>query len=171
MRNFLLYTAGFLVLIMLQEFVLSSINLFSLVNIFSYIMIIVMLPMQTKTVHTLICAASVGAVMDIFSGTSALITISIVFVAFLRGQIVKLVIPSDIISGGGAPFSYKVGVRSFLIYTFLMSLIFALVYFNLEMMSFDAVEHTLLRIILSSIATTILIFVLQLPLRERKIKA
>ncbi len=171
MRNFLLYFAGFLVLLVIQEFVLGSVNLFSLLYLYSYVMIIIMLPLHTKTIPSLLWATLVGAVMDIFTGTSALITISIVFMAMFRRGVVKLTIPSDIVSAGGVPFSYKIGVGVFFRYVVTMCILFAIVYFSLEMMSLHNIEYTLLRIGVSSAATTLLIFILQLPLRERKDKS
>lgn len=166
MRNFLLFFAGFLVVLMLQEFLLSGINLFSLLNIYLYLMIIIMLPIQMASVGVLLCSLCVGAVMDVFSGTSAMITICLLAVAFARKPIINLTIDSDMVIGGGIPFSRRIGTVPFLRYTFVMSFIYALLYFTLEMMTFDGFLFTLLRVIVSSVATTFLIYIVQLPLRH-----
>lgn len=161
MRDFLLYFAGFLVLLMLQEFILSSVHLFTLISPFVYIMIIIMLPMQIKPIPTIIFSMLVGVVMDIFMGTSALCSISMIFLGFIRPLIIKLTIPQDLVKAGGVPFSKRVGIVNFLKYCTLFSLLYAAVYFSIEVMSSEMILHTALRAALSSVVTILLILILQ----------
>ncbi len=161
MRDFLLYFASFLVLLTLQEFILGSVDLFYIISPFIYIMIIVMLPMQLKSIPTLICSMLVGVVMDMFMGTSALCTISLVFTGYVREWIIKLTIPLELTKQGGVPFVNRIGLVPFLKYTTTISLLFALVYFNVEMMSVEMIGYTMLRAILSTICTVLLIWLLQ----------
>lgn len=167
MRNFFLYFAAFLVVLMLQEFLLAGINVFSLLNIYLYIIIIVMLPMDMPPVGVLFSALAVGAVMDVFTGTSALITMCLLAVGFMRRAIMNLTIGRDMIIGGGTPFSRRIGAGAFLRYCFVMCFIYGLFYFMLEMMTMQGLLFTLLRIVVSSVATTLLVYVLQLPLRVK----
>lgn len=167
MRSFFLYFAAFLVVLMLQEFLLSGINLFSLLNIYLYIIIIIMLPMQLSAVGVLFASLGVGAVMDVFTGTSALITMCLLGVGFVRKVVMNLTISRDMIVGGGVPFSRRIGAAAFLRYSFAMCLLYGSLFFMLEMMTFQGFGYTLLRILVSSVATTFLVYILQLPLREK----
>lgn len=161
MRDFLLYFAGFLVLLMLQEFILSSVLFFTLVSPFIYVMVIVMLPMQLRPIPTILFSMLVGIVMDIFMGTSALCSISMIFLGYLRPWIVKLTIPQDMVKPGGVPFAKRIGTGNFLKYSFVYCLLYGLVYFNVEMMTTEMILNTMLRALLSSIVTVLLIWILQ----------
>ncbi len=155
-------------LLLLQEFVFSSINFYGYCYIWAYLMFLIMLPLQMSVVPLMLFATATGAVMDIFGGTSALITASMVATTFVRPAIVKFSLPHDVISVGGAPLSYRVGAGSFLRYCATMCLVYGVVHFTLEIMSLQDVEVTLLKLLSSVVLNTVLIFILQLPLRPRK---
>ncbi len=162
MRSIILYISGFLVLLLLQEFVISSINLSQFVAIYAYIMVLILFPLQMKHTMVLISAALLGGMVDICSGSSAIAAISMVLVAYLRPFIVKLIIPSDMISAGGVPLAARIGSHVFFRYCLLMSFVYVSSYSFLEVMSLEGFSFTLLRVVLSTLATTIFIYFLQM---------
>ncbi len=168
MRNLILYISGFLVLVMLQEFVLNNIDFTSYVSLYGFLMVVVMFPLELKPTHLILWSTLAGVILDLLSGTSGLITATLVWSAFIRPLITKLTIPADIRAAGGFPFSSRVGSGNFLKYTFLLSLLFGIAYFTLEVMNLSDIPFTVLRVVISAVANTLLIFLLQLPLGSRR---
>lgn len=165
--RFFQYIFGFAILILLQEFVLLDINLFGVMNIMIYLMVIIEIPMEIRGARLLFAGLAMGAVVDLFQGTEALSSICMVWVAFARPTVLNLTLGRDVVVGGGMPRSSRVGSGHFLRYVFLMSLLYSTPYFLLEIMTFEGILTTMLRIVLSSAATTALIYVLHLPLSRK----
>ncbi len=170
MRNLFIYLFAFIVVLLLQEFVFGSINLLGYVSIYGYGIVLVMLPMQTRPAPLMLSALAMGAIFDMFAGSPALIAMSMVFIAFVRPAILKLTIEAEVVAGGGVPFSSRVGSSGFVKYVFLMVLLFSLTYSTLEVMTFTWVVDTLIKVGLSTVATTIFIYVAQLPFGGRRKK-
>lgn len=114
----------------------------------------------------MLIAVGVGALMDIISGTSALCTMSLVSVAFVRRGVLQLVVPSDVLVLGGVPFSSRIGVGVFLRYSFVLCMVYGGVYFSMELMSFAHIWAIVCRLLLSSVVSCLLIFIFQLPSRR-----
>ncbi len=131
-------------------------------------MFLVMLPVEMNVVVLMLLSTAIGAVMDTLGGSSALITASLVATAFLRPSVVKFSLPHDVVSIGGAPLSYRVGAASFLRYCATLTMIYGIVYFSLEMMTLQNIGFTLLKLLGSVVLNTLLIYMLQLPLRPHK---
>ncbi len=167
MRNFVLYLSGFLVLLALQEFVIGSINLSQWIAIYIYIMVIILFPLQLRPAPTILLSALLGGAVDVVSGTSALCAICTVWIAFVRPVVIKATLSSDVVTSGGIPFSARIGRGQFLRYTFAMTLLYISLYSFLEVMTLSDIFFTILRVLLSTAATTLLIYILQLPLNKR----
>lgn len=163
MTRFLTYSIGLLLLLFLQEYVLSAINILGLVNIFAYIMIIILLPLSVPRAWLLILGFCVGYIMDTMSGSGGLNAICVVWLAFVRPYVAELTLGRDVVLAGVIPSAYRVGASRFSTYAVVMCLLFALPYFLLEMMTFTGIWYTLIRVFVSSALTSILIFVLHLP--------
>lgn len=163
MSRFLTYSIGFLLLLFLQEYVLSAINILGLVNIFAYITIIILLPLSVPRAWLLVLGFCVGYIMDTMSGAGGLNAICVVWLAFVRPMVADMTLGRDVVLAGVIPSAYRVGASRFLSYTALMCLLFVTPYFLLEMMTLNDVWYTVIRILISSALTTALIFVLHLP--------
>lgn len=158
---------SFLVLILLQEFVFSKLNVWGLVNPYVYIMIIVMLPMEFRGVGVLLVGFFVGAVMDAVTGNMGLHTICCTWLAFARGPILEITAGREAVQGGGVPFSSRLGGLHFFSYITLMVVAFGVPFFALEVMSFNDFGFTVLRVVLSSAVSVGLIYFCQLPFGGR----
>lgn len=154
-------------LLLLQEFVLSSINFSVFVSIYIYIMVVILLPLQMKPLRILLASSLFGLAVDFYSGTGALTAIVMTWIGFMRPYVAKLTLPSDIIVAGGIPYARRIGTRSFFKYTFVMSFLFVSLYSFLEIMSLENFGFTAIRVAASTVATTLLIYILQLPLKPR----
>lgn len=167
MRNALLYFSGFLVLMLLQEVVLAGINMTEWVSVYIYIMVVVLFPMQAKPTAVILASAALGVLADVYCGMLAVTSISMVWLGYVRFYVLKLTLPAEVIMAGGTPFARRVGVKYFLRYSFLMTVLYILPYTFLEVMTLENIDITMIRVATSSVATTLLIYILQLPLKSK----
>ncbi len=154
-----------MVLVFLHEYLLLHISVTGYLTFYVYILSVLLLPMEQRSELVMLIAVLFGSVMDMISGTSALCTMSLVCVAFVRRGVLKLVVPPDILLVGGLPLSSRVGVGVFLRYCFLLSFVYGVVYFGVELMSFMHFGSFLLRLLFSTVLNGVLIFLFQLPFR------
>ncbi|MEG0655499.1 MAG: hypothetical protein RR465_00555 [Mucinivorans sp.] len=166
MARFLTYTIAFAILLFLQEYVFSAINIWGVVNIFAYVMIILILPLSVHRVWLMLLAFLIGYLMDTVMGSYGLNAICLVWLAFVRNVVGELTLGRDVVLAGLVPSAYRVGAQRFMSYLILMCLLFAIPYFLLEVMSFSGILITILRIVLSSVLTAMLIFVFNLPFNK-----
>ncbi len=169
MIRFLEYTAIFLLLLILQEFVFDNINLGGVVNPYIYIMFIILLPLDTPGWLLLILGFGSGAAVDFMSGTAGLQTIVSTWLAFVRPTVVGLFLGKELVYEGGIPTAGRVGTAKFLRYVTVLVLLFNLPLFILEDPS-GAVWMIALRIVLSSIFSIGIIYFLHLPLVRTAVK-
>lgn len=169
MIRFLEYTAIFLLLLILQEFVFDNINLGGVVNPYIYIMFIILLPLDTPGWLLLMLGFGSGAAVDFMSGTAGLQTIASTWLAFVRPTVVSLFLGKELVYEGGIPTAGRVGISRFLRYVTALVLLFNLPFFILEDPS-GAVWMIALRILLSSIFSIGIIYFLHLPLVRTAVK-
>lgn len=163
MIRVLAYTIGFALLLFLQEYIFNAINVFGLVGIFAYIMIIIMLPLSVPRAWLLIVGFLIGYLVDTMSGSAGLNAICCVWLAFARPYAAEATLGRDMVLAGVIPSVYRVGATRFMTYVALMCLLFAAPYFTLEMMDLNGFGFVALRILGSTITTSILIFIFHLP--------
>lgn len=162
MGRFLIYTLGFTLLLFVQEFILSSINMYSLVHIFLYVMVLVFLPLSIKRAQLLLLGFAVGYLADLIFGGGGLNAVCCVWLAFVRPMVVNYTLGRDSTTFGVAPTALRFGLWKFIAYLFTICLMFAAPYFLLEMMTLTNILYTSLRILSSTIVTAALMFVLHL---------
>ncbi len=169
MIRFLEYTAIFLLLLVLQEFVFDNINLGGVVNPYIYIMFIILLPLDMPGWMLLMLGFGTGAAVDFMSGTAGLQTIVSTWLAFVRPTVVGLLLGKDLVYEGGIPTVGRVGTGRFLRYLAVMVLLFDIPFFILEDLSGSAWVITL-RIVLSSAFSVGIIYFLHLPFVHTQLK-
>lgn len=167
MIRFLEYAASFVLLIILQEFVFDHINLGGLVNPYVYIMFIMLLPLQMRGWALLLAGFGMGAVLDVMSGTSGIQMVCATWLAFVRPGMVSLMLGKDSVHDGGIPTAAKVGQGRFIRYVVMMTLLFNIPFFLLEDIYAPALI-LVLRIVLSTLFTAVIIYFLHLPLMRSK---
>lgn len=167
MQRFIEYIIGLILLILLQVLVCNRIDIYGVVNPYLFIMFLVMLPMEFRGAKSLMVGFLLGILMDAISGTAGLFTITSTWLAFIRPGVLNLMVGRNLTEIGGVPTSSRLGWAKFLGYTAAMVLLFNIPLFSLEMMTYQGLLWTLLRIVASSIATIILISVCNLPLNSK----
>ncbi len=99
--------------------------------------------------------------MDMFYDTGGLHAAATTFMGFARLQVLRLISPREGYELGMKPTVDHMGRTWFSTYAFMLIFLHHFVYFNLEVFTFSGFFFTLLRIIGSSLATFIFIYVIQ----------
>ncbi|MCK9290842.1 MAG: hypothetical protein WCR58_00280 [Bacteroidales bacterium] len=170
MNKTLIQIARLTGLLLLQVWVINNIRLGGYVNPFVYVLFIMMLPIAVPGWLLLISAFGVGMIMDIFMSTAGLHSAALLLMAFTRPAVIRLITGSSIPENISYPSISQMGDRGWISYTLVMVLIYHGSLFLLESFSFQQIEYTFLRIILSSIASAIIILLLSYLFVNRSAK-
>jgi len=150
----------FIFLVLAQVLVLNNIQFLGYINPYLYILFILALPVQAPRWMTLLLAFALGLTIDIFSNTGGMHASASVLVAFSRSGIIKLF--TSIEEGNNpTPSFYTFGVSAYIKYVVSLVLIHHTTLFILEAFSFANFWITLVKIILSSFVTILMILGIQ----------
>lgn len=147
---------SFVILVLVQVLALNNIQFLGFINPYIYILFILSLPVKFPRWLSLILAFILGLTIDTFSNTIGMHTFATVLIAFFRNGIIKLF--TSIEEGSNpVPSFYSFGVGAYIKYVVFMVLLHHSSLFFLEAFSFHNFWMTLLRILLSSFVTVLLI--------------
>ena len=122
-----------------------------------YVWGIMMLPFKTPKWLVLIVSFVLGFIIDIFSPSVGINAAVCVITGFLRPIILNMVIDNIDNTQYYRPTQLSLGFKKFFMYAAVTVVIHTALYFMLEVMSFKDVFQTLLRILLSSAVTLLII--------------
>lgn len=158
----LTYLLKFIGVVLLQILVVNNIQLSSYVNPYIYISFILLLPVTIKPWQSLLLAFFCGAVIDTFSSTPGLHIAASVLLAYIRVHYLRFATTKEDTESRIRPSMSKKGVVWFVFYCFTMTLVHHTFLFFLEIYSFQEFFSTMLRIVLSTLVTVLMIVVGQL---------
>ena len=158
MRQIIEYALLFLVLVLLQVFLFSNLELSVYLNPLIYIAFIILLPIETAPVLVLGLGLLMGLTMDVAMGAAGLNTLATLPVAFLHGALLRLTCSKDSVSDGGVPSMRRLGVLGFTRYVVAAVVLHSIVYFTMECATFDYFHLTLLRTVVSGVVTVGVVF-------------
>ena len=167
MHRFMEYTLLFVVLVLLQVLLFNNLGISLYVNPLVYVSFVILLPADIRGAWLLLLALLMGVVVDMFSGTPGINTIATLLVAFCRPGLLLLLVGSDDVKELGVPDANHMGTGRFLKYASLLVVLHAAVFFMLEALSWRYFGFTLLRIVLSSLATILFVYFCQKLFRAR----
>jgi rod shape-determining protein MreD len=147
----------FFALVLVQVLILNNIQFSGLVNPYIYILFILLLPFTIPGYFLLGIAFILGISIDIFNNTPGIHAGATVLLGFLRPAIAQLVSSRELIEKGTTPNMTQLGSANFMKYTVISVLIHHLFLFFAEAFSFGDFFETLLRWILSSVFSIIII--------------
>lgn len=137
-----LYNLGLLIiLVLVQVLVCNHIHIFNVAVPFIYIYVILRLPMNLSPNKLYTWAFLSGFVVDLFSDTPGVNSLSCTLLAFLKRPILYLYIPKDDRTKDIRPSLANLGYADYSKYVFTMSIIFCSLIFLIEYFSFEDVEH------------------------------
>ncbi|SDB99752.1 rod shape-determining protein MreD [Williamwhitmania taraxaci] len=161
-KYLLKYFGLFVLLVLLQEFFFSNIQLSGYLNPYVYILFVLMLPLNTPRWIMLVTAFLLGLSVDLFANTLGFHAFATTLLAFIRPNIIALFSNRDDYNQGPVPTMAGFGLPWFLRYAGLCILIHHFTLFYLEAFTFHGFFFTFLRVILSSVFTLVIIVLSQL---------
>ena len=162
MYRFLEYTLLFVIVVLLQIFLFNNLNLSVYINPLVYMAFIVMLPMEINRALLLLLGFLLGGVMDMIMGTAGINTIATVATSFLRPSILILTAGKEDVMGGGVPGIRRLGRKKYLRYLLILIFLQCFIFFTFESLTWSYYYLTLVRIVLSTLMTALLVYWLQL---------
>jgi len=157
---FLQNIARFISVILVQVFVLNNIRFAGFINPYIYILFILMLPVRFPRWLSLILGFITGLIIDSFTNTPGVHAFATVLIAYLRNPVINAFIS---VEEGASPIPglYSFGVAAFVKYIVTLVIIHHTAFYFLEVFSFENVIPTILRIMLNSLITIVIIIGLQ----------
>ena len=155
--NWLRYSLFFLVLVILQIWILNRIHLFGYATPFFYIYFIIKLPADMGRNSLLFVACLLGLSIDFFSYTMGFNMLACTIMGFSRYYILNVFVPRDM-TDSFVPSVDSFGLSLFIRYTTVLVVVHHIIFFIAESFSFLDVTTILLKIAGSSILSLVLIF-------------
>jgi len=148
----------FFILIFLQIFIFNNVNISNLGVIpFVYIIVIILLPFEIPNWLLIITAFFLGLFVDIFSNTMGQNASATVLIAFFRPWILNYLAPRDGYEISSIPSIYYQGFVWFLKYTSILIVLHQFVYYFLEAFGFSNFGFTIVKTLLGSFISIIMI--------------
>lgn len=149
----------FFFLVFLQVLILNHINLGGYINPYFYIYFILLLPFGIPRWMLLLTAFFLGLGVDIFTNTIGLNASACLIMAFFRPFVIMAISsgPESLI--GDTPTLRNQGIKWFLYYSITLVLIHHFALFYLEIFRFSEFAATLVRVLLSSAFTLVLVLI------------
>ena len=156
-KDFGKYAVIFVALVLVQVLILNNIQFSGLINPYIYILFILLLPFTIPGYMLLGLSFLLGISIDIFSNTPGIHAGASVLLGFIRPGIARLISSRELIEKGITPGMAQLGFASFLKYTVISVLVHHLFLFYAEAFSFGGFFETLLRYMLSSVFSIVII--------------
>ena len=152
--------------VIIQIMILNQILFFSYINPYLYLILIITLPIKTSSIFIFIYSFILGFCVDVFSMSIGYHSSACVLIAFLKNTIQKITIPNNILSDEDEISIKKIGNQAYIIFSFILILFHHTCLFLLE--HFEINFKVIFKILLSSIASLIIIYITQLFLQTKK---
>jgi len=152
----------FILLFILQVFILNEINLGVYLNIYLYVLFILLLPFETPGWLLLPVCFLIGLLIDMSLNTAGLHTSAATFAGFVRPAVLRILKPREGYELGASPGLFNMGFSWFSSYSLIMVFMHHFWYFFLEAFRFSDVFFILLKIISSLLLNVSLILLAQL---------
>ena len=150
----------FIMLILLQVFILDNIQFMGYLNPMIYVLFILSLPVRFPKWAILFLAFIMGLIIDIFSNTAGMHSFALVFAAFLRTPIINIFTSLDE-GSNPTPSFHTFGVSAYVKYIITIVLLHHITLFFIESFSFLHLTLLIPKIIISSAVTILLILAFQ----------
>lgn len=150
----------FIILVLVQVFVLDNIQFLGYISPMIYILFILSLPVRFHRGLSLVLAFALGLTIDMFNNTMGLHAFASVFLAFFRNPVIRIFVSLD--EGENPTPSFKTfGVSSYIKYLVTLVLAHHTVLFLMESFSFLNLSLLIPKILISSLVTFLLIIGVQ----------
>jgi rod shape-determining protein MreD len=151
----------FVLLVLFQILILNNIHFSGYINPYFYVLFILLLPFETPKWLLIFLSFLTGLTIDFFSDSMGMHSAASVFMAYFRPYVLGIIVPRDTYEAGTYPQMNYYGFTWSLRYATILIFVHHFVLFFAEVFSFSGLLHTLLRIILSTLFTLILVLTSQ----------
>lgn len=151
----------FIGLMLLQVLVLNNMGISGYLNPFLYVLFIISLPFRINGWLLLILSFLTGFVVDVFSHTGGIHAAASVFMGYIRPGLVRLYFPKEDFAPEKYPNLETMGFRFYFGFAGILTVSHHILLFVLETFSFLTLGSTLIRALISSVVTLVLIFIYQ----------
>jgi rod shape-determining protein MreD len=149
------------ILLILQLVIFNNIQISGFINPYIYLLFILFLPYETPGWLLLILGFIAGLIVDTFMNTFGVHSSATLFMAFLRPYVLDILIDRNDSGQKGSPTMELNGLGWIIRYTLVLVFAHHFFLFFIEVFSFTNFFLTLLRVILSTLATTLFIVIIQ----------
>jgi rod shape-determining protein MreD len=161
-RSVFRYILHFLILTVIQLFVLDNLFLFNLIHPYIYFTLILMLPVNINRYAFISIAFVYGFIIDALSFSYGLHTSTLVLIGFLRPYLIRLFVSEEQIEQNIEIHFATIGARRYLIYLLIMLFIHHSLLNILQVFSFREYFFTLYKTVLNILASLLIIVVYDL---------
>lgn len=166
-RNFLL-VGSLLIFLAVQVLLLKNMVLFGSAFCFLYILYLLLLPVESKTVPTLFIAFGMGMVVDLFYDTLGVHTASILVIAFIRKFWLNVLTPTGGYDENLQPSMLNMGFGWFVTYSLPLIIVHHSLFFYIESLGTNLFLPVVQKIIASVIFVFIMSIIVQLLFYRRR---
>ena len=169
-NKILINSLRFISLVLLQVLIVRNINFGTYFVMFPYVLFILALPFETNRLAILGLSFLLGMSIDVFYSTPGLHAATCTAMGFTRYYVLKFVAPRDGYDVIVQPTIEDMGLQWFIKYAGVLILVHHILFFYLEAFRFDEFFRILLRAILSSIGTFLLVYLIQFLFYSKRLK-
>ena len=156
------YLKLFLTYILVQIFVLNEVVFSSYIIPFLYLTIILSIPKGKSILFLMIISFVTGLTIDLFEGQLGLHSTSCIIIAFLRPKILSILSNSKTLSNEDNIRLNNLGALQFFVYSSTLIFLHSLVLFFIVDFEIGNIFNLIIKTILSTLATLLIIFVNEL---------
>lgn len=160
MNRYVGYLILLIVLVLAQVLICNHIMLFNVATIFIFIYVIISLPMDLKTDWLLTWGFIAGFLVDIFSDTPGVNSMSCTILSMLKRPALYAYVPKDDRTKNIIPSLRNLGFSVYGKYLFTMSILYSVLVFTIEYFNYAAVKE----IVIMSVSSAVITFMVLLGL-------
>jgi len=158
----------FILLVFAQIYVFNKIQVSGFINPQVYVLFILMLPFEISGFWLLSFAFMMGLTVDFFQHTPGMHAAASVTLAFLRPGVIRLVGKKEDLEPWQYPNVRDAGSMWFLAYVLILVFLHHLFLFYLEVFRFSEFFHALLKVLINTVLTTLIIMLIQYLFYSRR---
>ncbi len=162
------YLLLFIILVLLQVWVLNNIQVSGFINPYLYVLFVLLLPFQTPNWLLLFLSFILGLTIDMFCDTLGMHASATVFMGFLRPIVLQVITTRDTYEAGTSPSIHLLGFNWFIKYSLILVFSHHLFLFLVEAYNFNAFYLIFWRTLVSTFFTILLIVLSQYIIFRKK---
>jgi hypothetical protein len=169
-RAILINTIRFVLLIATQVFLLKNTGYYNLSIPYLYILFILLLPFNIPNGLLFLLAFISGLTVDVFYDTLGLHALACSVLAFVRIVFISVTVQRDGFDNEPEPRLGIMGFRWFVFYATILAFFHHLFLFTFEAFRFSELGHIMVRVLLSTLFSTILILITEFVFYRKKVR-